>query len=59
MEEEFPHMGRSTLIQGTVTTAILLGSLVGAAFGATVGNILKKKRTIFLIGNLLFFILLF
>lgn len=50
MEEEFPHMGRSTLIQGTVTTAILLGSLVGAAFGATVGNILKKKRTIFLIG---------
>ena len=48
--EDYEIVARSTIIQGTITTAILLGSLIGAAFGATLCKILTKKKTIFIIG---------
>lgn len=50
MVENYQTVARSTVVQGTLTTSILLGSVIGAAYGATIGKILTKKITILLLG---------
>ena len=50
MEKEFPSLASSSLEQGVVTTAILLGALIGSAFGSSISQIINKRRTVFLSG---------
>ena len=51
MEDEFPSLARSSLEQGVVTTSILLGAIIGSAFGAGIAELLTKRRTLFLTGG--------
>ena len=51
LEASFPKVGTSSVLKGVVTCSILIGALLGSAFGSFVAKLLNKKRTALLAGQ--------